>query len=171
MLATRNHPEDYNLWAEMGNDGWAYKDVLKYFKKLENMEIPELRSDTTTHETDEPVHITYSSFRTKLAKAFVEAGVELRYPKVDYNAKETIEFSYFQVTTKNGTRISSNRAYLYPARGRENLHVTQESLVRRVLIDHRVNRAVGVEFAKQGRIISVFARKEVILCAGAIASP
>ena len=101
----------------------------------------------------------------------MEAGVELGYPKVNYNAKDTIGFSYVQVTTKNGTRVSSNRAYLYPARNRKNLHVTQQSLVKRVLIDHRVNRAVGVEFAKQGRIISVFARKEVILCAGAIASP
>lgn len=171
MLATRGNAEDYNRWAEMGNEGWAYKDVLKYFKKLENMQIPEFRSDTINHGTEGPVEITYPSFRTKLTDAFVKAGVELGYPEVNNNAKDTIGFSYLQVTTKNGSRLSSNKAYLYPARTRKNLHVTQDSLVRRVLIDHRMNRAVGVEFIKQDRIISVFASKEVILCAGAIASP
>ena len=106
------------------------------------MAIPELRSDTTTHGTEGPMHITYPSFRTKLAEAFMEAGVELGYPKVNYNAKDTIGFSYVQLTTKNGTRVSSNRAYLYPARNRKNLHVTQESLVKRVLIDH-ISRKSG----------------------------
>ncbi|XP_012215914.1 glucose dehydrogenase [FAD, quinone]-like [Linepithema humile] len=171
MLATRGTSADYDRWAEMGNNGWAYKDVLKYFKKLENMRIPELRSDTVAHGTGGPVDVTYPSFRTKLADAFVQAGIELGYPEVDYNAKETIGFAHFQATIKNGSRMSSNKAYLYPARDRRNLHVTQESLVRRVLIDHRKNRAVGVEFTKQGRTISVFAKKEVILCAGPIATP
>jgi hypothetical protein len=69
------------------------------------------------------MNITYSSFRTKLADAFVEAGVELGYPKVDHNAKDII-FAYLQVTTKNGSRVSSNKAtkYLSGARSQKSQH-------------------------------------------------
>ncbi|GAB1859087.1 Glucose dehydrogenase [Camponotus japonicus] len=171
MIATRGGAEDYDRWAKMGNEGWAYKDVLKYFKKLETIDIPELKSDTIYHGNKGPLHITYPPFHTVLAEAFLKAGKELKYPIVDYNGKDIIGFSYLQTTIKNGLRMSSNRAYLHPIHGRKNLHVTQKSMVRKVLIDHRTNRTIGVEFIKYGRIISVFARKEVILCAGAIGSP
>ncbi|XP_029680537.1 glucose dehydrogenase [FAD, quinone]-like [Formica exsecta] len=171
MIATRGGAEDYDRWAEMGNEGWAYKDVLKYFKKLETIDIPELQSDTTYHGTKGPLHISYPLFHTPLAEAFVEAGKELKYPLVDYNGKNMIGFSYVQSTIMNGTRMSSNRAYLYPIHDRKNLHVTRQSIVRKVLINRRTNRAIGVEFTKYGRIISVLASKEVILCTGAIGSP
>ncbi|XP_024888215.1 glucose dehydrogenase [FAD, quinone]-like, partial [Temnothorax curvispinosus] len=59
MIASRGGAEDYDRWAEMGNKGWAYQDVLKYFKKLETMEIPELKSDNDYHGTNGPVHIAY----------------------------------------------------------------------------------------------------------------
>ncbi|KAL6438231.1 hypothetical protein ACFW04_004437 [Cataglyphis niger] len=171
MIATRGGAEDYDRWAKMGNEGWAYKDVLKYFKKLETIDIPELQSDTTYHGTKGPLHISYPAFHTPLADAFLQAGKELKYPLVDYNGKDMIGFSYVQSTIMNGTRMSSNRAYLYPIHNRKNLHVTRQSMVRKVLIDRRTNRAIGVEFTKYGRIISVLASKEVILCAGAIGSP
>lgn len=172
MIASRGAAEDYDRWAEMGNEGWAYKDVLRYFKKLETIDIPELRSDITYHGTEGPVHISYPSFHTPLAEAFLKAAQKRSYPIIDYNAGEDmIGFSYVQGTLINGTRMSSNRAYLHPIRNRKNLHVTRESMVRKLLIDRRTNRAIGVEFIKFGRLISVFARKEVILCAGAIGSP
>ncbi|XP_011706709.1 PREDICTED: glucose dehydrogenase [FAD, quinone]-like, partial [Wasmannia auropunctata] len=72
MIATRGGAEDYDRWADMGNDGWAYKDILKYFKKLETMNIPELKSDTIYHGTDGPVHITSPSYQTPLAEAFLK---------------------------------------------------------------------------------------------------
>ncbi|XP_011158387.1 glucose dehydrogenase [FAD, quinone] [Solenopsis invicta] len=171
MIATRGGAEDYNRWAEMGNEGWAYKDVLKYFKKLETIDIPELQSDTIYHGTKGPLHISYPSFHTLLAEAFLKAGKELGYPVLDYNGKNMIGFSYLQSTTMNGTRMSSNKAYLHPARDRRNLHVTRESMVRKVLINHHTNRAIGVEFIKHHQIIQVYASKEVILCAGSIGSP
>lgn len=171
MIASRGAAENYDRWAEMGNEGWAYKDVLEYFKKLETIDIPELQSDTVYHGTKGPLHISYPSFHTLLAEAFLKAGKELEYPLLDYNGRNTIGFSYLQSTLMNGTRMSSNRAYLHPARDRPNLHVTHESMVRKVLIDRRTNRTIGVEFVKNGRIIRVFASKEVILCAGAIGSP
>ncbi|KAL0126576.1 hypothetical protein PUN28_005140 [Cardiocondyla obscurior] len=170
MIANKGVVEDYDRWAEMGNEGWAYKDVLEYFKKLEKIEIPELKSDTIYHGTDGPVHVTRSSFHTLIAEGFLKAGEELGYSTVDYNGKNAIGFSYVQSTIMNGTRMSSNRAYLIPARDRKNLHVTLESTATKVLIDSNVNRAVGVEFTKNGRNITVFASKEVIVSAGAIGS-
>ncbi|XP_039314253.1 glucose dehydrogenase [FAD, quinone]-like [Solenopsis invicta] len=171
MIATRGCAEDYNRWAKMGNVGWAYKDVLEYFKKLETIDILELQSDTTYHGTQGPLHISYPKFQTLLADAFLRAGKELGYPVLDYNGENMIGFSYLQTTTINGTRMSSNRAYLHPARDRPNLHVTRESMVKKILIDQRTNRAIGVKFIKNSRIIQVFASKEVILSAGAIGSP
>jgi len=171
MIASRGGAEDYDRWAKMGNEGWAYKDVLKYFKKLETIDIPELQSDTIYHGTKGPLHISYPLFHTSLAKAFLNAGKELGYPLVDYNGKNMIGFSYVQATIVNGTRMSSNRAYLHPARNRRNLHVTRESRVKKVLINRHTNRAIGVEFIKHHQIIRVFASKEIILCAGAIGSP
>ncbi|XP_011700637.1 PREDICTED: glucose dehydrogenase [FAD, quinone]-like [Wasmannia auropunctata] len=171
MLATRGGVEDYDRWAAMGNDGWAYKDVLKYFKKLETMDIPELKSDITYHGTDGPIHINYPLFRTPLAEAYLEAGKELRYPTVDPNGKNLIGFSYVQATIMNGTRVSSNRAYLHPVHSRKNLHMTLQSTVTKVIIDSNTNQAIGVEFVKYDQTIRVFAKKEVILCAGAIGSP
>ncbi|XP_011704088.1 PREDICTED: glucose dehydrogenase [FAD, quinone]-like [Wasmannia auropunctata] len=171
MIATRGGAEDYDRWADMGNEGWAYEDIHKYFKKLETMNIPELKSDTIYHGTDGPVHITSPSYKTSLAEAFLKAGKELRYPIVDYNGKNMIGFSYVQATIMNGTRMSSNRAYLHPIRNRDNLHIILRSMVTKILIDSSTKRAVGVEFIKNNRTIHVNASKEVILCAGAIGSP
>ncbi|XP_071650817.1 glucose dehydrogenase [FAD, quinone]-like [Temnothorax longispinosus] len=171
MIATRGSAENYDRWAEMGNEGWAYQDVLQYFKKLETMDIPEIKSDNDYHGTNGPVHITSSSFHTPLAEAFLEAVKELGYPLVDYNGKNGIGFSYLQNTIKNGTRMSSNRAYLHPVYSRTNLYLTRESMVTKVLIDRITNRAIGVAFVKNKKTIRVFAKKEVILCAGAIRSP
>lgn len=172
MIASRGGAKDYDAWANMGNEGWAYKDVLKYFKRLETIDIPEMRSDSTYHGTEGPLHISHSVYRTPLSKAFLKAGKEMGYPiDVDYNGESMIGFSYLQSTIINGTRMSSNRAYLLPARHRSNLHLTIQSTVQKVLINRNTKRAVGVQFEKYGRKISVFAKKEVILCAGAIGSP
>ncbi|XP_024888209.1 glucose dehydrogenase [FAD, quinone]-like [Temnothorax curvispinosus] len=170
MIASRGSAKSYDRWAEMGNEGWAYQNVLQYFKKLETMDIPGLKSDINYHGTDGPVHITYPPFHTLLAEAFLEAGKELGYSLVDYNGKNKIGFSYLQTTIMNGTRMSSNRAYLHPVHGRTNLHLTRKSTVTKVLIDRITNRAIGVEFVKNKQTIRVFAKKEVILCAGAIRS-
>ncbi|EZA54185.1 Glucose dehydrogenase [acceptor] [Ooceraea biroi] len=170
MIASRGIAEDYDRWAEMGNEGWAYKDVLKYFKKLETIDIPGLRN-SIYHGTQGPVHIS-GTFHTPLSRALIKAAQELGYPLIDYNnGKNKIGFSYVQATVMNGSRMSSNRAHLHSTQNRNNLHVTLQSMVRKVLIDRDTNRAIGVEFAKYDKIIRVFARKEVVLCAGAIGSP
>ncbi|XP_018407247.1 PREDICTED: glucose dehydrogenase [FAD, quinone]-like [Cyphomyrmex costatus] len=171
MAATRGNAKDYDRWAEMGNEGWAYKDVLKYFKKLETMEIPELIPDTKYHGTKGPVHITQPKFRTGVAEEFIKAAKEKGYPLVDYNGKEEIGFSYVQTTIMNSTRMSSNRAHLFSVHDRKNFHVTLESTVTKLLIDSSTKQTTGVEFVKNNKTIRVSANKEVILCAGAFGSP
>ncbi len=170
MIATRGDPRDYDNWAAMGNDGWSYKDVFKYFMKLETIGIDDLTRDKAMHNTNGPLYIGYPSFHTPLAESFLEAGQELGYPKIDYNADQHVGFSYIQSTTKNGTRMSTNKAYLHPAKKRKNLFLSKLSHVNKVLIDEN-KRAYGVEFTKSNVTIRVTARKEVILSAGAINSP
>ena len=171
MIASRGNPNDFNNWAKMGNKGWSYEDVLPYFKKLENMQIPELRRDTSVHSSKGPLSIEYPRYRTPMAKEFLEAGLEMGYNLVDYNSNHTLGFAYIQGTTKNGERMSANKAYLHPVRDRRNLVLTRNSLVEKVLVDPISKRAFGVQFIKYSRKINVRARKEVILCAGAIGSP
>uniref|UniRef100_A0A0C9Q781 Gld_28 protein n=1 Tax=Fopius arisanus TaxID=64838 RepID=A0A0C9Q781_9HYME len=171
LIATRGHPDDYNRWEDLGNEGWSWKDVLPYFKKLETMEIPPLKNDKEHHNDDGPVHINYAHFQTPLAEAFLQAGNELGYKTIDYNnPDEPVGFSYLQTTSKDGMRCSSNRAYIHPAKSRENLLVTKNTLVSKVLIDDN-NRAIGVEYIKGGKTYQIYANKEIILSAGAVGSP
>jgi len=132
-----------------------HKDV--HFKKLETMDISELKSNTAYHGTNESV--TRSKFHTGVAKTFIRASKEMEYPIVDYNEKEEIGFSYVQTTIINGTHISSNKAYLNPTR--DNLHVTLENMVIKLLIDPNTKRAIGVEFVKHNQTTCVIANKEV----------
>ncbi|KAJ8682899.1 hypothetical protein QAD02_018691 [Eretmocerus hayati] len=171
MIATRGHPWDYNNWAAMGNEGWSYDELLKYFRKLEDIGIREFQEDRVMHNVNGPVHITYPPYHTPLAESFLEAGLEMGYPIVDYNSHQEIGFSYIQANIRNGTRLSMNRAYLYPANKRKNLYVSRLSHVNKVLIDPATKRAYGVDFSKLGLNIRVRARKEIILCAGAVSSP
>ncbi|XP_076222082.1 glucose dehydrogenase [FAD, quinone] isoform X2 [Nomia melanderi] len=169
MIATRGNPADYDDWAKRGNRGWAYKDVLKYFKKLENMRIPQLRNNTKYHSTKGPVTISHAPFRSPVLAAFLQGGEELGFPLVDYNGEKQIGFSQIQSTTNEGYRMSSNKAYLM-GKWRENLHVTKMSMAQKILIDKKSKRAIGVQFVKNNRRFTVYSKKEVILCAGTIGS-
>ncbi|XP_043481452.1 glucose dehydrogenase [FAD, quinone]-like [Leptopilina heterotoma] len=169
MIATRGNPNDYNTWSRMGNEGWSFEDVFPYFKKLENMQIPELRNNKLMHNVNGPVGIDYSRYRTPLADAFITGGLKMGYNILDYNTNDTNGFGYVQSTTKNGERMSTNRAYLHPIRERKNLFLSRESLVERILINNK--QAKGVKFTKNNKSIKVYAKKEVIISAGAIGSP
>ncbi|XP_046608292.1 glucose dehydrogenase [FAD, quinone]-like [Neodiprion virginianus] len=170
MIATRGDKRDYDRWAELGNVGWSYDEVLRYFKKMENIGIPGLRVDEKMHNTEGPMAINYPTFHTPLATAFLEAGEELGFDIQDYNGRTETGFSYIQTTTANGSRVSTSRAYLHPVKTRRNLFVSKNSLVSKVLVDPRDKRAVGVEFYKNNRKFAVRARKEVVLSAGTIGS-
>ncbi|XP_043271046.1 glucose dehydrogenase [FAD, quinone]-like [Venturia canescens] len=171
LMAVRGNKRDYDRWSRLGNDGWSWEEVLPYFRKLEAMGIAEFRNDTKHHNVGGPVSINYVPFRSPIAKAFVKAGKELGWDEVDYNGERQTGFSFIQTNTKDGMRLSSNRAYLRPNEKRKNLSITKRSLVRKIIIDEESKRALGVEFVKEGETIRVWAKKEVILSAGAIGSP
>ncbi|XP_014217222.1 glucose dehydrogenase [FAD, quinone]-like [Copidosoma floridanum] len=172
MLAVRGNKQDYNDWAELtGDNSWSYEGMLPYFKKMENFNNDWIEYNGTYHGSGGPVHITHPNYRSALAEAFIEAGKEMGFSSGDYNGPTQTGFHFMQTNQINGERMSSNRAYLHPAKNRKNLIVSINSHVNKVLIDPQTKTAYGVEFTKHGRKIKVTAKKEVILSAGAIASP
>ena len=111
MIATRGNQYDYDEWERMGNKGWGYRNVLKYFKKLESIEIEELKSDKEMHNTKGPVPIGYASYHSKLAESFLKAGHRKGSPIIDYNGLRQNGVSFSQLNIQHGSRVSSNRAY------------------------------------------------------------
>jgi choline dehydrogenase-like flavoprotein len=171
MIHNRGNRKDYDLWENLGNVGWGYKDILPYFLRSEDIAIPELAKNTKYHSTGGYMTISFPSFHTPLAEAFLQAGVETGQQIVDYNGETQTGFSFIQTSTKNGTRWSTSRAFLHPVRNRKNLHVKKRAQVTKILIDPDTKRAYGVEFVRNKKPYVVRAKKEVILSAGAINSP
>jgi choline dehydrogenase-like flavoprotein len=114
MIYIRGNRRDYDHWEKLGNPGWGYDDVLPYFLEIENMTIPELIKNSRYHSTQGEMTISYAPYRTRLAEAFVEAGMEMGYKVVDYNGETQTGFSFLQTNTRNGTRWSASRAFLHP---------------------------------------------------------
>lgn len=151
--------------------GWDFKSILRYFKKSENMQIPELTKDTTYHSTKGEIPVQYPNWRTPLSEAFLEAGVETGGRIVDYNGSKQTGYSIIQFTTSNGTRFSASRAFLHPIKTRKNFHIVKRAMVTKIIIDSINKKAIGVEFDKGGKTYRIKTAKEVILSAGAINSP
>jgi len=168
LVYARGSPADYDTWAEMGADGWGFDDVLPYFLKSEDSQLGE---DSKYHSTGGPLTVSYPSYSTVAAKAFVEAGRELGYRVGDYNGESPFGFSISQLTMKNGKRVSTATSYLHPVMERSNLHIGTGVTVRKVIIED--NKAVGVSYIQEPNNIegSVRAKREVILSAGSIGSP
>jgi choline dehydrogenase-like flavoprotein len=167
MLYTRGARKDYDTWRDLGNPGWSYQDVESYFRKLEDSRIPD--RDVGWAGQGGPVTISYPNWRSNISKAFVMGGVELGAAQVDYNGADTEGISYVQTTTKNGWRVSSNKAYVQHI-NRPNLTTKILSLVTGVLIDEATNTAYGVEYTFLGQKFTAKATKEVILSAGVFES-
>ncbi|KAI8442277.1 hypothetical protein MSG28_005839 [Choristoneura fumiferana] len=171
MMHTRGNRRDYDRWAANGNPGWEFASVLHYFKKSENMQIPELRRNKLYHNTEGEMFLQYPNWRTPLSDAFLQAGIETGGKIVDYNGEKQIGYSIIQFTMKNGTRMSTSRAFLHPIKYRKNFQVAKNAMVTRILINPSTKQAYGVEFRKGNKKYVVKATREVILSAGAINSP
>uniref|UniRef100_A0A1B6DCP1 Glucose-methanol-choline oxidoreductase N-terminal domain-containing protein n=1 Tax=Clastoptera arizonana TaxID=38151 RepID=A0A1B6DCP1_9HEMI len=171
MIYTRGNRRDFDGWAALGNEGWSYDDLLPYFKKSERVTIPDL-TKSVYHGTKGNVFVEYPAYRSPLLSAFLDAGKEMGYNIVDYNDPNThVGFSPIQATVRKGKRFGASKAYLLPIRERKNFHISVESQVTKILIDPVTKRAYGVEFIKRGRRRVVYARKEIILSAGAFNTP
>ena len=170
MLYIRGNKKDYDIWEQLGNPGWSYKDVLNYFKKSEDNQNP-IYTNTPYHSRGGYLTVEESKWHTPLADAFLQAGREMGYENRDINGKRQTGFMIPQGTIRNGSRCSTGKAFLRPASARKNLHVAMHTHVTKILIDPSSKRAYGVEFFRDGRTLRVRANKEVIVSAGSINSP
>ena len=166
MVYVRGHAKDFDTWAEMGADGWAYADVLPYFKRMEQSHGgsgPEFRG------TDGPLHISRGPRENPLFDAFIEAGRQAGYPvTTDYNGRQQEGFGPFEATIHKGRRWSAANAYLKPAMAGGNVQIVR-GFARKVVMEGK--RAVGVEVdTRAGRQV-IRAGREVILAASSINSP
>jgi choline dehydrogenase len=166
MLYVRGNPIDYNGWAQLGNRGWSYDDVLPYFKRAETFE----RGGNSVRGGSGPLNVADMCERHEMVDAFIEAGVELGYEaNPDYNSGTQDGFGYYQVTQKGGRRHSASTAYLQPARRRPNLAIKTGAMARKVLLEGR--RAIGLAYDQGGERHEARAGSGVILAAGAVQSP
>jgi choline dehydrogenase len=169
MIYVRGQPEDFDHWAQLGNRGWGWDDVLPYFKQAESWE----GGEDEFHGARGPLLTSRIADRPPLCHKIVEAGIEigLEY-RADVNHLPPgagASIGWVQQTRRGRRRQSAARTYLRPALRRPNLQVVTGALAHRVVLDGR--RAVGVEFSRGGRTERAEARAEVILSAGAIGSP
>lgn len=166
MIYIRGHRADYDEWASLGNTGWSFEAIRPYFLRSEQQaDIPNAH-----HGTEGPLHVGNRAYTHPLSEAFVAAGQELGYPvNPDFNGAEQCGFGQYQVTQHRGRRWSVADAYLHPVRHRKNLSVRTNVSVRRLLFLERT--IDGVEFQRRGQTQKVFARREILLCAGAYNSP
>ncbi|HXV25016.1 MAG TPA: choline dehydrogenase [Alphaproteobacteria bacterium] len=167
MVYIRGHALDYDRWAKKeGAPGWSYFEVLPYFKRAETR----LLGGDAYRGSKGPLYVSTGSQPNPLFEAFIEAGQQAGYPFTsDLNGRQQEGFGRMDMTIYKGRRWSAAMAYLRPAMKRPNLRVETRALASRILFEGR--RAVGIEYAHQGRIKRVRADREVILAGGAINSP
>ncbi|XP_025424858.1 glucose dehydrogenase [FAD, quinone]-like [Sipha flava] len=172
MVYTRGVPDDYDHWARLGNSGWSYADVLPYFRKSEDARHVPSPSTYQYHGRGGYLKVEEPTWKTPLGPVFLRAGRELGYQvPADHSGPRPLGFSYVLATTDRGTRCSASKAFLRPIRHRPNLTVAKHATVTKVLIDAVSKRAYGVRFVRGRRTFEVYARKEVILSAGALNTP
>ena len=170
-IYNRGQRLDFDGWAQRGNRGWGYADVLPYFRRTERRIAHEI--DDAFRGRDGNLPITDLDWRDPLCEAFIEGAVEMGIPRNrDYNATQQAGVSYVQRIIRNGRRVSAARGYLHPAMKRPNLTVRTLAHATAIVLDG--NKAVGVRYRRGGRNgpqVEVRARREVILSGGAVNSP
>ncbi|GGD26885.1 choline dehydrogenase [Sinisalibacter lacisalsi] len=166
MVWVRGHARDYDHWAEQGARGWAYADVLPYFRRIEHWHGPQAsdwRGDSG------PMHIRRARQWNPLFHAFVEAGRQAGYPVTeDYNGQQQEGFGAFDMSVWKGRRWSTANAYLRPALKTGRVRLVHGH-ARRVVFED--GRAVGVEIARRGKVETIRAGREVVLSASSINTP
>jgi choline dehydrogenase len=166
LLYIRGQQRDYDLWRQLGCEGWGWDDVAPYFARSQNQE----RAGLSGHGTGGPLNVSDVTQRHPVSDAVIEACQQIGIPRNDDVNSETQEGAgYYQLTVKNGLRCSAAVAYLHPVRHRTNLVVATHALAHRVLLEGR--RATGILFTQDGALTRATARREVILAGGAINSP
>ena len=170
MIYNRGHATDFDAWAQAGNRGWSYADILPYFKRSERR-IGGV--DSQYRGRDGLLPVTDTDWRKPFVEAFIDGVAALGIPRnPDYNGAAQAGVGYMQRLIENGWRVSSARAFLRPATRRGNLDVRVGAHASRILLEGK--RAVGVAYLPVGNASAqhtVRARREVIVCAGPLNSP
>lgn len=166
MQYLRGHPQDYDHWEELGNQGWGWREMKRAFMAMEDHEL----GATEDRGVGGPLRVTVSRGRYPALDAMIGAGESLGLRRFE-EPNESIEdgVGYTTCTIKDGRRWSAARAFLDPARKRPNLHIETGVLVDRVLFEGQ--RAIGVACYQNNVAKEFRAAKEIILSAGAIQSP
>uniref|UniRef100_A0A1I8QFE4 Glucose-methanol-choline oxidoreductase N-terminal domain-containing protein n=1 Tax=Stomoxys calcitrans TaxID=35570 RepID=A0A1I8QFE4_STOCA len=172
MMYVRGNRRDYDHWAELGNIGWNYDNVLHYFRKLEDMRVPGFSNDLY-HSRGGPISVENYRYLSPLTNVFLEAANEMNMlnPHKDFNGHSQTGFWVPHGSLRNGLRCSANKGYIRRSWQRPNLDIVLKAFVEQIVIDPRTNEAKGVVFEVFGRKHHAKASREVILSAGAIASP
>jgi choline dehydrogenase len=166
MINVRGNPLDFDLWRQQGLEGWSYAEVLPYFKRLENS----WRGAGKYHGADGPVGNTLVDYPDSLFSQLQQAAEKMGLPfRSDHHAEPQEGVSRVELTTSNGRRASTARAYLRPAMSRWNLTIQTNAHVTRVVLDG--HRAIGVEYLHRGAVHRVHARRETVLSGGTYNSP
>jgi choline dehydrogenase-like flavoprotein len=166
MIYIRGNRADYDEWAADGCDGWAYEDVLPYFRRSEDNE----RGEDAFHGAGGPLSVSESRSMNPLVDTIIEAASQAGHERnPDFNGARQEGVGRFQLTQRDGLRWSTADGFLHPALGRPNLEVITRALSTRILFEGE--RAVGVEIARGDELVEIRAEREVILSAGAYQSP
>jgi len=168
MVYVRGNAHDFEEWEALGAQGWGYRECLPYFKRAETW----IGGSDTYRGGDGPLGVCAGNGMrlNPLYRAFIDAGTEAGYPETrDYNGEHQEGFGPMHMTVRNGERESTARAYLEPVMHRSNLKVITDALVQRV--EFEGDRAIGISLEMGGKTTSIHAQREIIIAAGAIASP
>ena len=171
MLYVRGQSHDYDGWAQKGNPGWSYQDVLPYFRKAEFCEAKETEDmDDSLRGEAGPLNVAMVRNRYEALDLVIKSAESLGYPhNPDYNGHDQHGFGYYQVTQKNGVRHSAKKAYIDPIRPRKNLRIITRAHATQLIMEGR--NVTGVRYHKDGQSHEMLVNREVILSAGAIQSP
>jgi choline dehydrogenase len=167
MVWVRGAAEDFDAWAAAGNPGWSYAELLPLFREIEDNEAgaDEWRGrGGPVHVTDNRANVHPLTHR--FLKAGIEAGLALNH---DFNGATQEGVGVYQITTRDGRRMSAARAFLRPAMKRKNVRVETHALATKILFEG--SRAVGVQYQRKGRLVTARASREIVLCAGSVATP
>lgn len=166
MIYVRGHRYDYDRWSELGCDGWDYQSLLPHFRSIESYE----RGATPYRGGDGPLRSSHIRLTHTMMDAFMDAAEQAGIPpNADYNGESQEGVAHSQAYQRNGLRHNNGRAFVRPVRHRKNLTIVLNAFATRILFDGE--RAVGVEYRRKDRTHEAHSRKEIVLSAGALASP
>ncbi|MDH5736760.1 MAG: choline dehydrogenase [Gammaproteobacteria bacterium] len=166
MIYIRGVPYDYDQWAQKGNSGWSWSEVLPYFRRSEDQQ----HGETTLHGKGGRLRVEDVRMDMPLQQAFVDAAVEAGLPRNnDFNGETQEGAGYYQFTQKNGRRWSTSVGYLNDIKKRKNLRIVTGALTSRIHLEDKVARQIT--YKRGDKEETVTANREILLCGGAVNSP